>query len=371
MRWDVLVGERTTCADTQESRTEFPRDVTADEEPLARSATQIRGGRLDLTDPYVFVIGAGRSGTTLLLDLIGTHPDLARCNEKRYVWMYGAYWRPHDLRPASDATPAVRAHIRRWFTRARVRSGARMLVEKTPSNCLRIPMMAEIFPRARYVHLIRDGRAVAFSSVRAFLGENYVTDVDRRSGQRTSSQRLAFITQRLPEVLRHFHEGTLPLSALLPFAARKAEDLAQTLLASRPSLWGVRYPGIYGDRTAYTPLELAGIQWRESETRALADLATCVPPEQRVDVRYDDLLSQPREELCRIFDFIGVDAPTTVLDRVASQVRGSDQAWRRGLDAGEQARLLAHIGPLLCALGYATPEDLPWTVAPSRSRSLV
>ena len=53
----------------------------------------------------VFVIGAGRSGTTILADPIGLHPEATKLAEKRYLWSYGAYWRSHDLRGSEDASP--------------------------------------------------------------------------------------------------------------------------------------------------------------------------------------------------------------------------------------------------------------------------
>src|SRR6266498_5009042 len=46
--------------------------------------------------------------------------------------------------------------IQRW-------SGGDLLVSKRIHNNLRIPLLAEAFPRARFVNLIRDGRAVAYS----------------------------------------------------------------------------------------------------------------------------------------------------------------------------------------------------------------
>jgi hypothetical protein len=41
----------------------------------------------------------------------------------------------------------------------------RRLAEKTPHNVLHIGLLARIFPRSRFVHVIRDGRAVAASLV--------------------------------------------------------------------------------------------------------------------------------------------------------------------------------------------------------------
>lgn len=309
----------------------------------------------------VFIIGAGRSGTTLLADLVGMHPDFHKLAEKRYLWMYGAYWRGHDIRTAEDVTPCVRAYILDFFARMQARSSTERLVEKTPSNCFRISFIAALFPQAQFIHIVRDGRAVAFSSVRAFMGERYVSNDDRREGRRSPLQRLQYLMQRWPELPRRFRERDLPPSGWLPYAFKKGLDVLQVLIARKPPVWGARYPGIYADRSAYTPLEVAGIQWRESVARAVSDLARYVPEPQQLSLRYEDLLQRPHATLTRIFTFLGKDVDEPQLDRIAREVRNDgDDIWKRGLDASEHATLIPHIGPLLHVLGYGPTDDVGW-----------
>jgi hypothetical protein len=140
---------------------------------------------VDIVRP-VFIIGCGRSGTTILGRLLSMHPDVVYLNEPRHIWA---------LRPASDvwsakaagggklaltrddATPAVAARIRRAFVVEMHLQGGHQLVEKLPANSFRIGYVAAIFPDARFIHLVRDGMEVAASIERqAGLGHWFGVD---------------------------------------------------------------------------------------------------------------------------------------------------------------------------------------------------
>ena len=66
--------------------------------------------------------------------------------------------------PPTDFADAVR----RVFDFYASRNGKSRYGDKTPAYVLRVPLLAELFPESRFIHLIRDGRdvAVSFSHVR-------------------------------------------------------------------------------------------------------------------------------------------------------------------------------------------------------------
>ncbi len=122
----------------------------------------------------LFLIGCGRSGTTILGECIARHRRVAYLYEPRLLWTR-AYpiadiWTPSAQRrggrivlTAADATPQQSATLQRLFafqTRLRRRPA---LVEKYPINNFRLSLLAAVFPDARYVHIRRDGREVARS----------------------------------------------------------------------------------------------------------------------------------------------------------------------------------------------------------------
>jgi protein-tyrosine sulfotransferase len=118
------------------------------------------------------IIGCARSGTSILGELIASHPEVKYVFEAHDVWELagqGAY-DSHRL-VAEHATPEIRKRIREWF---RKRQGsATLVVEKTPRNVLRVPFIRAIFPEAKIIHIIRDGRDVACSLMPGIGGDEW------------------------------------------------------------------------------------------------------------------------------------------------------------------------------------------------------
>ncbi len=133
----------------------------------------------------IFVGGAGRSGTTLFRAMLHAHPKLHAPPELRWVPSIAELFDDWDvaLRPVlsdvglPDDRPreAVRACLDTFL--AGIAPPGTRLVEKTPHNLCHIAALSRIYPRARFVHVIRDGRAVAASRARQQW-------VDPRSGLR-------------------------------------------------------------------------------------------------------------------------------------------------------------------------------------------
>ena len=141
-------------------------------------------------NPYVFAGGCPRSGTTLLQRILDHHPDLAVGNDSNFipgcvresaelgdppltpdiVARVRAHRRfarlglpdPSIDRAASASTTYSQfvAHLYDEFARER---GKPRAGEKTPAYMRHIPLLHRLFPWARFVHLIRDGRDVALS----------------------------------------------------------------------------------------------------------------------------------------------------------------------------------------------------------------
>ncbi|MEI6320216.1 MAG: sulfotransferase [Pseudomonadota bacterium] len=127
----------------------------------------------------VFIGGSPRSGTTLLLRLLGRHPQVEAYYESKLLaslidWLEGTVFNPFD--PISPF--GFRAH--EYFTRERIYrcaglamqqlyggratdAGRSIWLEKTPRNSLHVDALLELLPAARFLHVVRDGRDVAVS----------------------------------------------------------------------------------------------------------------------------------------------------------------------------------------------------------------
>lgn len=140
-------------------------------EPGRRVADSGRTGRL-APGRLIVVLGAARSGTTWLHRLLSAHPAVAG-TEVGETWLFP------DVVPVWDAlaervpheplVAAVRAFCDRLLAAMRDRENATAghVCEKTPATVWRLPMMAELYPDAHYVHIVRDGRDAALSMSRA------------------------------------------------------------------------------------------------------------------------------------------------------------------------------------------------------------
>ena len=118
------------------------------------------------------VIGCARSGTSILGELIGCHPDVRYVFEAHRVWELAGQGvgESHRL-TAQHATPPVKREIRHWFLEQQ--GAARLLVEKNPRNVLRVPFLRAVFPEAQLIHIVRDGRDVACSMVPGCGGKEW------------------------------------------------------------------------------------------------------------------------------------------------------------------------------------------------------
>jgi len=134
-----------------------------------------------------FVIGSARSGTTLLRMILNAHPEVAVPPESRFVV---ELYRSDEVR-VEDFLARLDAHQRwaSWDTpiesvRAQL-AGMKTLPypeaieaaylafaknrnkkrygDKTPRYIEHIPLLSRLWPEAKFVHLVRDGREVALS----------------------------------------------------------------------------------------------------------------------------------------------------------------------------------------------------------------
>lgn len=115
----------------------------------------------------IFILGVGRSGTTILGVTMGMHKDVGFLNEPKALWSYvferedlvGSYNDNKALYRlyAEDADRSVvkKAHrLYGWFLRL---SCASRIVDKYPELIFRTGFVSEIFPDARYLFLYRNG----------------------------------------------------------------------------------------------------------------------------------------------------------------------------------------------------------------------
>lgn len=123
----------------------------------------------------VFVVGAPRSGTTLLRSMLDAHPNIC-CP----TWETGVFDRLGPMLKGDMNKPRGReanffAFERRelvaWIRRAvddlmghlTASSGKSRWGEKTPAHVFQMDAIHEVYPQAQFLHIVRDGRDVVRS----------------------------------------------------------------------------------------------------------------------------------------------------------------------------------------------------------------
>ncbi len=173
--------------------------------PRAAGRPKVAEGRV----PVPFVVGAPRSGTTLLRLMLDAHPDLAIPPETYFITRAAKFWkqakRPRRAQdPVEAYLEAVTEH-KRWpdfhldadAFRKRVRDdhpdnlgdcvrafyemyaekvGKPRWGDKTPFYVRKMEVIHEVLPEARFVHIVRDGRAVALSIMDLWFGPDTIEE---------------------------------------------------------------------------------------------------------------------------------------------------------------------------------------------------
>lgn len=294
--------------------------------------------------PPVFLLGAARSGTSLLYKCLCLHPEAAWMSNwvRRFpgapalgvlnrlparlprartaVWfgggqnayVYGTprrlaervfpmpvegepFFNRHGIAPpgggssAAAAGPSTLPAAVAAVTRA---AGARVFVSKRIANNWRVRQLAEVFPSARFVELVRDGRAVAYSLSRVDWWE----------------------------------------------------DSELVWLPGTPADW---------HRQGMDPWELCARNW-VAELDAIAEGLGAVPADRRLRLAYEDFVAAPLETLEEVARFAGL-GPSTEWRRRLGELSFPDrnETWRARLEPAVARSIEAFQQTHLKANGYA------------------
>ncbi len=210
-----------------------------------------------------------------------------------------------------EATDVERRRIRHTISSVLRYQGKPRFAAKITGPA-RLEYLVSIFPDARFIHVVRDGRAVVRSLMR------------------------------------------------VPF-------WRDTWRLNRPA-----WRGGLGDREleqweAYdrSPLALAAVQWRAVVRSARDEAARCAPTRYG-EVRYEDFIANPHTTLDQLATFCGLRpsrAPHRFLDS-RLDLRDMNLGWGEAFDPGELQMLNEVMGDTLEELGYGSSSSQP----PARER---
>jgi hypothetical protein len=286
-----------------------------------------------------FVLGTGRCGSTLVHEIIARHPDVgfvsnledrfpflpvpSRFNNDiyrrvpdalttkghvRFAPSEGYRALDREVSPvisapvrdllAEDVTPWLERRFRTFFT-ARAQAQGRPLFLHKFTGWPRSGFVRRIFPETRFIHIVRDGRAVANSFLQMPWWQGY----------------------RGPD---EWSWGPLP-----PAMEQEWEASGRSFAV------------------------LAGLEWKLL-IEAFEAARALVPASQWLEVRYEDFVAEPREHLRSMLDHVGL-AWTPAFERGFRRYTfdpGRREAYRRDLGIHDVAMLDASLAPALARLGF-------------------
>ena len=159
----------------------------------------------------LFIVGCGRSGTTMFRLMLDSHPDLAIPGESHFIPDLYRHRRKYMTSGVLDARKLANdimrtLHVGLWdvprmgvwrrletlrqpdfadvvgavFFAYADHHGKARWGDKTPIYVLSVPLLAQLFPTARFIHVVRDGRDVALSYLAVPWGPSTVWGVARK-----------------------------------------------------------------------------------------------------------------------------------------------------------------------------------------------
>jgi hypothetical protein len=312
---------------------------------------------IQTADPYVFVVGSPRSGTTILGEILDLHAEINQWYEPNFVWDSHFRLRSDDQRIADDATDEVIAQISGHFSRYRQNTKSRFLVDKSPLNSLKIPFVRQIFPDAKFIHILRDGRDVTLSihnewvrRIRTIEGKNSKSGFDYGKASSTIStwlKRQPFLSDRLRALWFETH-GHL-------FDKKKHLN---RLRWNGAVGWGPRFKGWEKARSNHTMLQFNVLQWQNCVS-SIADSWDDIHPSNKMEIRYENFVQQPLDTLRQVLSFLGCENDPGFENKLPLLKKDNFNKWKSAFSVSQLEEIRPLINPGLTRLGYIK-ENEPW-----------
>lgn len=275
----------------------------------------------------VILVGAARSGTKLLRDTIAYPIDVARVPyDINYIWRLGNENYPNDELPKDSIDNVGINHI--YDSIMNYSSSKPFLIEKTVSNCLRIPFVESVFPNAKYIHLIRHGLDVVESAYRQWTSPPNLLYILKKATRypflRAPSYAFSYFKVIFGEII--YHDG-------------------------KKSVWGPHYKGMKKDLENHELIEVCAIQWKSCVNKALDDFRKI--PERRVfQVKYENFVENPQHFMKEVAGFLGIKHNHYSYFNYTGISKSNIGKGRKNLDEEQIKKIIPFIKGTLERLGY-------------------
>ncbi len=131
----------------------------------------------DARTNYFLMLGFARSGTTLLENMLGSHPDIEGLEERRSLALAVGFL---ESQPDRESRAALGLAARQMYyddlDRYRTKPGAKFVIDKNPMYSAYAGFLKGLFPDKRHIFVIRDPRDVIISCFKQDFSINVATE---------------------------------------------------------------------------------------------------------------------------------------------------------------------------------------------------
>jgi len=234
----------------------------------------------------LFIIGTGRSGTTILGIVMSMHRNVGYLNEPKALWhaiysfedLIGSYSRGDALYRLNEShvSEKIKRYAHRLYGAYLWIIGSERVMDKYPEMIFRAPFVKSIFPDAKFLFLVRNGWDTCVS----------ISEWSKNKGKQFKGE-------------NHDWWGV---------DKRKWHYLVNQLVSRDPAFKSI-FPEI---RTFEEQTDMAAVEWIVTMREGLTLMKTM--PDSIMMVRYEDLTCRPVQTLCNIFNFADLGMDRTCLN---------------------------------------------------------
>ncbi|MBN2062578.1 MAG: sulfotransferase [Deltaproteobacteria bacterium] len=306
---------------------------------------------------FVFILGSPRSGTTILGEILDNHREISQWYEPYFVWdRFFRNW-PHDERTFEDAGPLIQNQIFSDFSEYRKKSKGRIIIDKSPRNSLKVPFIKRIFPQARFIHILRDGRDATLSINKEWLAREKIVN-DPSSGNAFNYRkafgvirewlgRQPFIRHKIRALWFETHGHVF----------NKSRHLNRIRWNGQVG-WGPRFKGWESMLSKHSLLQFNAYQWL-SCVKKIIDYWQEIPEKDRIMIRYENLIREGKETIDMILEFLKLDQYDEFYSLMPVLKQDNFNKWQKEFTREQINEIKPILAPILIELGYETNNTWP------------
>lgn len=301
-----------------------------------------------------FLIGSPRSGTTILENILNCHEHIAELYEPYYLWENFFNAGKSDVWDKNDLNDDAINRIRKEFKIFARKSHKPIVLDKSPAHAYNIPVILTVFPEAKWIHIVRDGRDVTLSIGKEWeKRKNLVEQKDFLSLFRTAKNMLDRQPVLRFKVMAVIHELKNTFS-LNPY-----HYLNKSRWKGKVG-WGPRFSGWEKYLETHSVLEFNAMQWATS-VKAVSTSWDLIHEKQRIEINYETLLTEPHKTISRILAFLGCQTPKDFFSAIPPLIPGNFNKWGKAFTPAQVLQISPVLLPMLKKYNYLSDDEFTGT----------